>query len=89
MADGLALSGDEIDKRFGKHPAAIEGPNPNEAAHAELRREFILFTEKLSVQLAKPTREAALAFTALEEASMWAHKAIAQLPTEEAEEGEI
>lgn len=70
------LSPDDIEHRFGVHRATIEGPEATNAVHAELRRNFKSFVTGLNSRMPKG-REAALAFTALEEASMWAHKAIA------------
>jgi hypothetical protein len=71
------LSQDEIDKRFGFHKATIEGPEASVHKHAYLRRQFTMFAEMLSEHMGV-SREASLAMTHLEEASMWAHKAIAQ-----------
>jgi hypothetical protein len=72
-----ALSEEEIQKRFGFHKATIEGPDATQPKHAYLRRQFTMFSEMLSTVLESPSREASLAFTKLEEASMYAHKAIA------------
>lgn len=71
----MPLSQAEIEKRFGKHPAAIEGPNPNEPAHRLLREAYVDFASVLN-QLLPDSRDASLAMTSLEEASMWAHKAV-------------
>jgi hypothetical protein len=72
------LSSEEIESRFGFHKAAIEGENVTRDEHRYLRRQFKMFAEMLSDTLGDSSREASLAFTALEEASMWAHKAIAK-----------
>jgi len=75
--ENTLLSDDEIENRFGFHKATIEGPNNSTAQHAELRENFKGFAKGLNRRLGK-SREADLAQTALEEASMWAHKAIAK-----------
>lgn len=72
----LPISDSDIQNRFGFHKATIEGPESSTALHAQLRREFMSFATLLNNNLER-SREASLAFTALEEASMWAHKAIA------------
>lgn len=82
------LTEEEIEKRFGFHKASIEGPDATVPKHAYLRRQFVMFSEMLNTVLGEPTREASLAFTALEESSMWAHKALAQLDELVVEEGE-
>lgn len=67
---------EEIENRFGFHKAAIEGPNANNDDHAYLRNEF----QNLAVALDKilpDDRAKAVAFTELETASMWSHKALA------------
>jgi hypothetical protein len=86
MVDGYVRPGmrhvgpideEEIEHRFGFHKATIEGPENSAAKHRYLRRQFVLFATMLNEQLEHPSREGSLALTALEEASMWAHKAIA------------
>lgn len=72
----LPITEFDIKHRFGFHKATIEGPESSTALHAQLRREFMSFATLLNNNLER-SREASLAFTALEEASMWAHKAIA------------
>lgn len=79
-----SLTEREIEKRFGFHKATIEGPNATAPMHSDLRENFKAFASWLSAQIPSG-REAALAFTALEEASMWSHKAIAQLAPLEGE----
>jgi len=69
----MALSVDEIQSRFGKHAAAIEGPNPH-PAHQLLRDTFVSFVEMLN-EVLPDSRDTSLAMTSLEEASMWSHKA--------------
>lgn len=67
----------EIKNRFGFHKGTIEGPNATAPQHADLRTGFINFVESLDKRL-PDGRSKSLAMTALEEASMWAHKAIAE-----------
>lgn len=67
----------EIRNRFGFHKATLEGPEATGTKHATLRARFMGFATLINHELPEG-REKALAFTALEEASMWAHKAIAQ-----------
>ena len=67
----------EIEARFGFHEATIEGPNATAPIHSDLRRRFLAFAEALD-DILPDGRTKSLAFTELETASMWAHKAIAQ-----------
>lgn len=76
MDRGEGLSLEELNKRFGLHKAAIEGPNALRMEHATLRTEFMEFAQLLSQYLPEG-RNKSLALTALEEASMWAHKSLA------------
>jgi hypothetical protein len=76
LVDSGSLTRAEIQSRFGFHKATIEGPNPSRQRHADLREAFQNWAGFLSLNTTKG-RETALMFTALEEASMWAHKAIA------------
>jgi hypothetical protein len=79
----MALTQHEIQTRFGFHKATIEGPNATKPAHAELRARFMEFAQYLD-DVAPDGRYLSLALTELENASMWAHKAIAQqAPLEE------
>lgn len=71
-----SLSDEDIEHRFGFHKATIEGPEATAHEHAYLRRQFVMFAEMLAARI-PASREATLMFTALEEASMWSHKAIA------------
>lgn len=73
----MALGRDEIDNRFGHHDAAIEGPNPHDDVHKDVRALFVDLAEKLDVLL-PDGRGKAVMFTELETASMWAHKTLAQ-----------
>ena len=68
---------EEIKNRFGFHKGTIEGPNATAPRHADLRTRFIIFGGSLDERL-PDGRSKSLAMTALEEASMWAHKAIAE-----------
>lgn len=70
------LSTHETQSRFGKHAGALEGPNPREEGHARLREQFVAFANGLDAVLPEG-RNKSLALTALEEASMWSHKAVA------------
>lgn len=72
----MALGKDEIENRFGFHKGTLEGPNATAPKHAALRRAFREFAEDLDETL-DDGREKALAFTALQEASMWSHFCIA------------
>lgn len=67
----------EIENRFGTHKATIEGPNATLPKHVDLRQEFKDFASYLDVVL-PAGRLKSLAFTELEVASMWSHKAIAE-----------
>jgi hypothetical protein len=66
----------EIEHRFGFHKATTEGPNATLPRHRYARTEFKAFAEKLDTIL-PDSREKSLVFTALQEASMWTHCAIA------------
>jgi len=70
------LGPDEIEHRFGFHKATVEGENATLPKHRETRLKFREFAEWLDVTLAD-SREKSLVFTALQEASMWSHCAIA------------
>lgn len=72
----MAIGKDEIENRFGFHKGTLEGPNATAPRHAALRLEFRAFAEHLD-EVLKDGREKALAFTALQEASMWSHFCIA------------
>ena len=72
----MPVGKDEIENRFGIHKGTLEGPNATAPKHAALRKEFRAFAEHLDEVLADG-REKALAFTALQEASMWSHFGIA------------
>lgn len=71
------LTPQEIDNRFGFHKATIEGDNATLPSHRKLRiyfREFAKFIE----ETLPDGRAKSVAFTSLENASMWSHKAVAE-----------
>lgn len=76
------LDKSEIENRFGFHRSAIEGPHSAEEMHKNLRLVFKEFAAVL-VQMLPPDPAAKryrhLAYDDLERASMWAHKALAQM----------
>lgn len=74
---GGKLGPEEIEKRFGFHKATIEGDNATLPKHAELRLAFREVAEYLDDVLPN-SRAKNTAFTELENASMWSHKAIAE-----------
>lgn len=67
---------DELEHRFGRHKASIESPAAPEA-HADLRQLWMEFAGKLD-QLLDDGREKSVAFTEMETAAMWTHKALAR-----------
>jgi hypothetical protein len=67
----------EIEHRFGFHKATIEGENATLPLHRDTRLLFREFAERLDALL-PAGRAKSVAFTNLEDASMWAHKAIAE-----------
>ena len=72
------MSPEEIEHRFGFHKATIEGANATLPKHRDLRILFREFAEAVDAIL-PDGRAKAVAFTELENASMWSHKAIAEL----------
>ena len=68
---------EEINSRFGFHKATIEGPEATAEKHKYLRFNFIDIANYLDKVL-PAGREKSEAFTNLENASMWAHKAVAK-----------
>lgn len=72
------LGKDEIEHRFGFHKATVEGENATLPKHRDVRLKFREFAEFLD-QLAPEGRAKSVMFTELENASMWAHKAIAEM----------
>jgi hypothetical protein len=73
----VSLGAEEIEHRFGFHKATTEGENATLPSHREVRLAFRAFAEQLDGIL-PAGRAKAVAFTELENASMWAHKAIAE-----------
>jgi len=77
MSDNTSIGAEEIEHRFGFHKGTIEGPNATAPRHADLRLKFREFAEMLDSVL--PTGRAKhVAFTELENASMWSHKSISE-----------
>lgn len=68
----------EIEHRFGFHKATVEGPNATLPRHVQTRLLYREFAERLD-EILPPGRAKSVAFTELENASMWSHKAIAEL----------
>lgn len=75
--DRRSIYDEEIQNRFGFHKATIEGPNATVPQHSYLRVAFMEFADMLDRVLPRG-RAKQVAFTELENASMWAHKAIAE-----------
>jgi hypothetical protein len=71
------IGSDEIENRFGFHKATIEGSNASLPKHMAVRRLFKALANELD-DLAPSSRAKYVAFTELENASMWFHKAIAE-----------
>lgn len=76
--NNISIGAEEIENRFGFHKATIEGQNATLPMHAELRIAIREFAEYLDYLLV-PGRAKEIAFERLEDASMWSHKAIAEL----------
>jgi hypothetical protein len=72
------LSIQDIEHRFGFHKATVEGAEATLPKHANLRAEFKAFAAKLE-EVLPDGRAKSVMFTELENASMWAHKAVAEL----------
>ena len=71
------MSPEEIEHRFGFHKATIEGENATLPKHRDIRLKFREFASFLD-EVLPDGRAKSVAFTELENASMWAHKAIAE-----------
>lgn len=67
---------EEIEHRFGFHKATVEGDNATLPKHRDLRLAYKKFAGVLD-EVLPDGREKSLVFTALQEASMWSHCAIA------------
>lgn len=74
---GHLLGSEEIENRFGFHKATIEGENATLPKHTETRLLFREFAERLD-KIMPEGRAKNVMWTNLEDASMWAHKAIAE-----------
>lgn len=75
MAENIGK--EEIEHRFGFHKATIEGDNATLPKHRDVRLKFREFAEFLD-EVLPAGRAKSVAFTELENASMWTHKAIAE-----------
>lgn len=73
----VRIGSEEIEHRFGFHKATIEGDNATLPHHVTVRRLFREFAEHLD-EILPAGRAKYVAFTELENASMWAHKSIAE-----------
>lgn len=73
----MALGKEEIENRFGFHKATLEGPEATLPRHRDVRLKFREFAEFLDIMVTD-SRAKSVMFTELENASMWAHKAIAE-----------
>lgn len=66
----------EIDRRFDYHPPVDANGGDKTGRHEEMRAEFKEMAEYINAELPE-SREKSLALTALQEAHMWTHAAIA------------
>lgn len=73
----MSLGANEIEHRFGFHKATVEGANATLPKHRDTRLKFREFAEWLD-EVLPDGRAKSVAFTELENASMWCHKAIAE-----------
>lgn len=73
----MALGKEEIENRFGFHKATVEGPEATLPRHRDVRLKFREFAEFLDIMVTD-SRAKSVMFTELENAAMWAHKAIAE-----------
>lgn len=67
--------GEELQKRFRFYKATTEGPGATEPRHLAVQERFTEFAQWLHNMLPSD-RSSTMMFSRLEEASMWAHKAI-------------
>lgn len=72
-----SIGPEEIEHRFGFHKATIEGTEATLPKHRDMRLLYREFAEKLD-EILPPGRAKSVAFTNLEDASMWSHKAVAE-----------
>lgn len=72
------IGSEEIENRFGFHKATVEGENATLPKHRDIRIAFRDFAEYLDTVL-PDGRAKSVAFTELENASMWSHKAVAEM----------
>ncbi len=72
-----ALGPQEIENRFGFHKATVEGTYATLPWHRDTRLKFREFAEWLD-RVVPNGRAKSVMFTELENASMWAHKAVAE-----------
>lgn len=77
LADNIQIGKEEIENRFGFHKATVEGENATLPKHNDVHLAFREFAEFLDKMLPEG-RAKSVAFTELENASMWSHKAIAE-----------
>lgn len=73
-----SIGSEEIEHRFGFHKATVEGPDATLPRHVLVRKLYRAFAEQLD-EILPAGRAKSVAFTELENASMWSHKAIAEL----------
>lgn len=73
----MPLGKAEIEHRFGFHKATVEGPDATLPRHRDIRLKFQEFAEFLDVMVVDG-RAKSVMFTELENASMWAHKGVAE-----------
>lgn len=71
------MSPEDIEHRFGFHKATLEGPNATLPKHTSMRILFREFAARLD-EILPEGRAKSVAFTNLEDASMWSHKAVAE-----------
>ena len=76
--DHRDLNEEEIRNRLGFHKGTTEGPTATVPRHAYLRVQFMEFMAMLD-RVLPSGRAKSLVFTHLEDTSMWAHKAVAEL----------
>lgn len=74
----MPLGAKETEHRFGFHKATVEGENATLPKHRDTRLKFREFAEWLD-EVLPDGRAKSVALTELENASMWSHKAIAEI----------